>query len=209
MLALTVWISYALRKHILFSYLFCVTIKQLYICINTYVIFMKDMYVEWKLQCLINSWNDNVPLVTWIVNERVRPLLTIQHYKRCSNIDSTGNYEWFFTSLREHTLRPCFPGSLNYRMFAFLKIKLLPVEIAHRGSPQGSLNKFAWNERVRVNTDRDFPLVRYDDVSSCARVLNKGGFTISFCRSNSTRYTSTWDVFENRCRNSRNRLVRD
>lgn len=86
-------------------------------------------------------------------------------------------------------------------MFAFLKIKLLPVEIAHRGRPQGSLNKFAWNERARVNTDCDFPSVRYDDVSSCAS-LNKDGFIISFCRSNSTRYTSTWDVFENRCRNS-------
>jgi len=102
-------------------------------------------------------------LVTWIVNERVRSLLTIQHYKGCSNIDSTGNYEWFFTSLRQHTLRPCFLGSLNYGMFAFLKIKLLLIEVAHRGSPQGSLNKFAWNERARVNTDRDFPLVRYDE----------------------------------------------
>lgn len=86
-------------------------------------------------------------------------------------------------------------------MFAFLKIKLLPVEIAHRGSPQGSLNKFAWNERAPVNTDRDFPSVRYDNVSLCAS-LNKDGFTISFCRSNSIRYTSTWNVFENRCRNS-------
>lgn len=54
-----------------------------------------------------------------------RPLPAIQHYKGCLNIDSTGNYEWFFTSLRERTLRPCFPGSLNYGMFAFLKIKLL------------------------------------------------------------------------------------
>jgi len=103
-----------------------------------------------------------------MINEQVRPLLTIQHYKGCSNIDSTGNYEWFFTSLREQALRPCFPGSLNYGMFAFLKIKLLPIEIAHRGSPRGSLNKFAWNERARVNTDRDFPSVRYDDVSLCA-----------------------------------------
>jgi len=107
-------------------------------------------------------------LVTRTINEQVRPLLTIQHYKGCSNIDSTGNYEWFFTMLREQALRPCFPGSLNYGMFAFLKIKLLPIEIAHRGSPRGSLNKFAWNERARVNTDRDFPSVRYDDVSLCA-----------------------------------------
>lgn len=118
-----------------------------------------------------------------------RPLLTIQRYKGCSNIDSTSNYEWFFTSLRERTLRPCFPGSLNYGMFAFLKIKLLLVEIAHRGNPQGSLNKFAWNERAPVNSDRDFPSIRYGDVSSCAS-FDKGRLTVSYCRS-----TRSWKHF--------------
>lgn len=106
-----------------------------------------------------------------------RSLLTIQHYKGKSNIDSAGNYEWFFTVLRERTLRPCFPGSLNYGMFAFLKIKLLLVGIAHRGSPQGSLNKFAWNERAQVNTDRDSPSIWYD--VSWRVSLNKGAVHIS------------------------------
>jgi len=136
-----------------------------------------------------------------------RLLLTIQHYKGCSNIDSTGNYEWFFTSLRERTLRPWFPGSLNYGMFAFLKIKLLLVEIAHRGSPQGSLNKFAWNERAWVNSDRDFPPVRYGDVSSCAS-LNKDGFAVSCCRFNSPQFLQHLSKFSQKLEKLSSRRAR-
>lgn len=112
---------------------------------DTYIIFISKKRGGYRdvLLYLTNSSCNYVSrlLVEQPINELVL-LLTIQHYKGCSNIDSIGNYDWFFTSLCEHTLRPYFPGSLNYGMFAFLKIKLLLVEIAYRGSPQGSLNKF-------------------------------------------------------------------
>lgn len=77
-------------------------------------------------------------------------LSAIQHYKGYSNIDSSGNYERFFIGLRERNLRSCSPGPLNYGMFAFLKIKLLPVEITYRGGPRGSLNKIETGKRGSI-----------------------------------------------------------
>lgn len=46
---------------------------------------------------LNSSWSKRA-FVVRTGNERSPPsLLTIQHYKGSSNIDSVGNYEWFFT----------------------------------------------------------------------------------------------------------------
>lgn len=108
----------------------------------------EDIHRMETIMCLTNFWNDST--FGDLNSQRMsRPLPTIQHYKGYSNIDSTGNYEWFFTA--SVPFGPVPRDRLITGCLLFSKLNSYFVELAHRGGPRASLNKFARNERARVN----------------------------------------------------------
>lgn len=104
-------------------------------------------------ETLDSSWSKSACIVrTCNERESISPYWPFSTIKGVQILIRLAIMSGFSLGLHRHTLRSCSPGLLNYGMFAFLKIKLLSVRIAHRDSPRATLNKFTSNWRTCHNS---------------------------------------------------------